>query len=364
MRKTQFDGLGPRPGRATAHTPGIAVALCLSALTHSADAQAVAIRNLSYPGTGLEPGDTVAINITGGAPNGAVTVVTNGAPPYFYGYADSNGSWAITNTVVSGDVGSWTEVWYVNGVQLTPVNPNTTYVPYAPRLPAFTVYANHVGSNRPSQSTSQEMSACGTAVPGGWKYTPVAYYSYSSTVSSSDVNTAAGSWNSLGSKISLSNDSYGAIWLVDGSATSGPNGTTEVVSGDCDTCYGYLDLCQGVSPGECVDASGEYGAQITLEPNVISMAASALGATEETLADITVTHELGHALRLAHSTLTNGTCSEVQSIMYPSLSVLYGCGVTSPTSSCDAGALNTVYPSTPPTCSPVGTNFCEEGYYC
>ena len=58
-------------------------------------AQIVTIANVSYPGTGLEVGDTVGVTIADAAPNGTVTVVTNGSPPYFYGYTDGNSNWSI-----------------------------------------------------------------------------------------------------------------------------------------------------------------------------------------------------------------------------------------------------------------------------
>jgi hypothetical protein len=41
--------------------------------------------------------------------------------------------------------------------------------------------------------------------------------------------------------------------------------------------------------------------------------------------------------------LVNGTCSEVQSIMYSSGSVLAGCGISAPVSPCDSNVLSSIY---------------------
>jgi hypothetical protein len=57
----------------------------------------------------------------------------------------------------------------------------------------------------------------------------------------------------------------------------------------------------------------------------------------------------------------NGKCSEVSSIMYSSASVLFGCGVHQPTTTCDGSVLNsTVYPTAPPTCTPVDSEWCYD----
>jgi hypothetical protein len=68
-------------------------------------------------------------------------------------------------------------------------------------------------------------------------------------------------------------------------------------------------------------------------------------------------HEIGHALRLADISPTNGICSEVQSIMYSSGSVAFNCGVNSPTS-CDATGINSVYPAAVSFCSTSQRNYC------
>lgn len=324
-------------------------------------AQTVAISNVSYPGTGLEVGDTVGVTITGAAPNGAVTVVANGGSPYYFGTTDGSGYKFIPSTITSSDVGSWSEVWYVNGVALTVVNPNS-YLPYAPRLPNFNVYANYTQTNCPNQSAA---SYCPSSPQlSVWKYSPISYYSYSSTISSSDASAATGNWNAVQSRLSFSKNTYAATEIVDESGGT-VNANTYIIGGGCDSCYGYIDLCSSISPGECVNDSGVYGAYIELYPSVISAAASALGTTTELAATITVNHELGHALRLADITPQNGICSEVQSIMYGSLSMLYGCNMRGPNTSCDGNVLsNDVYPSSLATCQQVGTNYCASAQPC
>ena len=60
-----------------------------------AQGQTVAISNVFHPGTGLEPGDTVGISISGATPGGSVTVIANGGTLYLYGYVLPNGTWSI-----------------------------------------------------------------------------------------------------------------------------------------------------------------------------------------------------------------------------------------------------------------------------
>ena len=122
----------------------------------------------------------------------------------------------------------------------------------------------------------------------------------------------------------------------------------------------FVDQCTG----QCNNDAAVFGADIQLNTTEIDNGAKALNTTLNGLLPVILKHEFGHALRLADISLSSantpikGICSEVQSIMYSSSSVLYSCGVAAPTP-CDVSAINAVYPSPVPssTCS-VGGNYC------
>ena len=73
---------------------------------HMIQGQTVSLRNLSAPNTKLEVGNTVEVRITGAAPNGTVTVVENGGPPYTFGTTDLFGNWSVTAVEAANYVGS------------------------------------------------------------------------------------------------------------------------------------------------------------------------------------------------------------------------------------------------------------------
>ena len=174
------------------------VTALLSCSIFLARGQSVAIRNVSHPNTKLEVGNTVEVKITGAPPGGTVTVVENGGSPFTFGTTDGSGDWSVSNVETSGYIGSYNQ-GYVNGFPLTPLNPDATFLPYAPRLPAFQVYGNFGGSNCPGGTTS---STCGGAVP--WIYSPVAYRNNSASVDAPTVASAASAWTTAaGGKISV-----------------------------------------------------------------------------------------------------------------------------------------------------------------
>jgi hypothetical protein len=203
--------------------------------------QTVTLSNLSHSYTHLEVGNVVRVQITGAAPFGTVTVVQNGNAPYTFGQTDGNGNWSTTSTETSDYVGSYNQVWYVNGVALSPNNPNTTYLPYAPTLPAFTVYANFTGTSCPVQST--QSAGCGASNNARhWIWSPVTYSS-----SCAVFTSAITSWNGIQGRISLSSDSSVRqdISISDDSGLPGYSGITYSYGEDCGGCYNLIDQCTG-----------------------------------------------------------------------------------------------------------------------
>ncbi len=329
---------------------GIAVAL-------PAFCQSVTLRNVSFPLTGIEAGNTVAIDIAGAAHFGSVTVVQNGAAPFFFGTTDGSGAWSISALETAADVGVYNQVWYVNGVPLAPANANATYFASAARLPDFNVYANWVGSNDPAISNAK--AGCGGASGSllRWGWSPVTFLPNSS-VSASVISSSAGAWNGIQSKISYSSTvSARQDVIASDNNTLGTTvyGATDVYSEDCLSCLNYIDQCTG----GCLTASTVFHAEIGINITEMNTARNLYSPalSLDNFAAPLIAHEFGHALRLGHTAFSNGTCSEVKSIMYPSASVIRGCGVFAPTS-VDVGVINTMYPSAVASCPATQSNYC------
>jgi len=73
----------------------------------------------SRGGNVLYPGDTWAIQITGGRPNSTVYVMggkNGGSDTNRMGVSDSSGNFSLSGTINAGDVGSWGEQWSVGGI--------------------------------------------------------------------------------------------------------------------------------------------------------------------------------------------------------------------------------------------------------
>lgn len=331
------------------------VCVCLSLSVASAQTGSVSLRNVSFPFTSLEVGNTVEVRITGAAPFGTVTVVQNGQPPYVFGTTNAFGDWSVQAVETQEYVGSYHQVWYVNGVEVPPANADSTYLPYAPRLPSFNVYSNSLPSGTPPVLASNQFNSCGRPqATAFWRWTPVGYYS-STAFGNSAVATAISRWNSAQNKVPMQYSSSALdIWVYDGSLPAGTYGATSLYTQGCSPCYGYRNECNGT----CMNSSALYYSDIILNAAAINAFSAAAGASAQNVASYIVTHELGHALQLDHSQplIKNGRCSEVGSVMYESVNPAFFCGVISPTSR-DVTAINSAYPSSPPYC-PLGQNYC------
>jgi hypothetical protein len=284
----------------------------------------------------------------GAQPFGTVTLAQNGYPPVTMGSTDSNGDWSISAVETSYHVGSYNQTWAVNGIAMTPLNPNATYLPWAPKLPVFTVYSNFTGSNCPQASTEAEgcYYPLSTARRWGWSPVVVKKDQYS-TVSASAISTAVGQWNGIQSRVQYSYSPLSVridVLIVDGYAY-GDNARTFTFGQDCTGCVGYTNTCTGA----CTTIDKVSASDIYLDMGVIATAASYLGISSSAAVEYTLRHEMGHSLRVNHSYNFDARCSEVQSLMYPSLSVLVGCGVVAP-KACDGATINTIYPTGAPTC--------------
>jgi len=332
--------------------------LAAIALYGTVYAQTVTIRNVSHPNTHIEVGNVVEVDISGAAQFGTVTVVQNGGAPYVFGETDIDGSWTVTAAETGGNVGAYNQHWFVNGVEMTPLNADTNWFPYAPALPDFSVYANFTGTNDPPPSNGAGVSGCGAPNNAQrWTWSPVTYDA-SGTFWSSASNSAASNWNGAQSRLSFSSNTANRqdLSVTDGTPGGGAYGATVTQGLDCSPCYGYTNQCNNT----CFSAAGVFHVVITLDSTEINGGASAWGVSTSTFAPPIVTHEFGHSLRMNHPQVFNAVCSEVQSIMYPSGSVLFGCGVSAPTSR-DAAVINSIYPSTVPVCPANQNNYCYVG---
>lgn len=340
----------------------ILLTLCYTATAMSVCAQTVNIRNVSAPHTNLEVGNYAEIWITGAAPLKTVTVVQNGGGPYTMGTTDASGYWTVTAQQISAWIGSYNQTWYVDGVPVTPATPST--LPFGPSLPNYTVYANFVGSKIAAHSTSAALTCPGTSTSAGqyWHWSPIVYTNYSSY--GSPVSDGFTAWNSVQSRLPFSTDNSVRDDMAVYTATLGPTtaGVTVIYGETCFACLGFIDQCTGGT--QCYQFSWAAYAEVGLDSSTIATQASLLGVAANTLAKTTTTHELGHVLRLGDITPVNGICSEVQSIMYGSLSMLTGCGVVSPTSSDVSVITGTIYPSNVPVCPTYTYPWCDFAYPC
>jgi hypothetical protein len=328
--------------------------LCLFNFVSSLQGQTVTLRNVSFPGTALEVGNTVEVAIEGATPLGQVTVVQNGAPPYVFGVTDGQGRWSVTALHGPSDVGTYHQVWSVNGVPLTPLNIPDAAVPFAPRLPNFTVYANHIGT-RPPPPASTAQSQCGSIISGRkWGWSPITYVSVSA-VGTNPVSAAIAEWTSRQQKMTFSPDIQARLDLVvrDDYSFYGL-GATYIYGAECEPqCMDRWNLCNNT----CNTRNLVAYADVVINPADHANTAAILGVPTSTVTHATLVHELGHVLRLAHSPAINGKCSEVQSLMYESGTVLVACGVLSPRTS-DISAINSLYPSSPAFCNTAVPNYC------
>jgi hypothetical protein len=250
-----------------------------------------------------------------------------------------------------GTTGGYTQTWYVNGVALTPSNPDPDYFPFAPSLPFFAVEGN-VPPNSPPVLNSANTRGGNNNVTAKWIWTPVSYVSNTS-YGGSVTDAAAQSWNLAQSTILLqSSSNVRNIWFNDDSTL--PRGTyarTYSYTQGCNTtCYNQVDVCNGA----CADATALFHDDVYLNTSTINGSADALGWSHDTEATYTLAHELGHALQLGEATIYFGTCSETGSIMS---AIAELCGVYAPSSS-DINVFNSVYPVAPGYCTP-GNNRCD-----
>ncbi len=93
-------------------------------LPASAQGQTVELLNLSRPGAvNFYVGESWQINVTGSPyQQVAVTATHNGVPsgPTVVGSTDGSGRFTLNGSMSTAEIGSWTEVWTVGGVQATP----------------------------------------------------------------------------------------------------------------------------------------------------------------------------------------------------------------------------------------------------
>ncbi len=347
--------------------------------TISANAQGtVRLSNLSRPFTRFEVGQRARAQITGAIPDKNVTYTITCAPvacppgPYTVGKTDASGNFTLDNTPFAPEhVGSYEEIWYVNSVVVPADNPDDFYVPSAPKLPSFTVYANFTGTNCSTQSMGA--SGCNpNNTPLHWIWSPVTYRNDSTAVDSSTVNMKAGDWNAIQNKIQFSSNTSHSLdvrFYDYSSLPPGLVGATITYGEDCNV--GCFNHTAGCPVGACLNEYVVYYVNIRVDGPEIARFASALcwpdytqsckDSKKPALAAWTVAHEMGHALRLGDVHAENRICTQVQDVMEPELSLADGCGVNAPTS-CDTNGINTVYPSAVRYCSPDVTYYCGPGY--
>jgi hypothetical protein len=305
-------------------------------------------------------GDYAIIMINGAAPGGTVVSYLNTVMNTWPTPVGSDGTWSTTALMRSTDAEkTYNETWWVNGVQLDPLNPNILWVPFAPILPTFTVYQNYEGLNCPIASINTWACANGgTTSPSYWIWAPVEYSMTSghpAIAPNSAADTAAGLWNGAQQQITFAPETEEEDYQII-AAPGGVYGVTYVYGENCDTsCYDQIVVCSA-GPGQCANYAAIFYAETYL--NIANMYGyeSYTGINPTTFTNVTITHEMGHSLRIRDVTAKNGICSEVQSIMYGSGSMLIACQMSAPTA-CDQAIISIIYPSPVTYCTP-GDTYC------
>jgi hypothetical protein len=314
----------------------------------------VQLQNTTHQCTALEVGDTAGVFVAG-TPNSTITVSNNGGGQTVTGSTNSAGTWNGMYLQTTSTTGSYNEQWFIGGKPLSAIAYNPTWCPFAPNLPQFTVYAKYSGLNC-AQNSSANGGMCNghSSSPKLWLTTPVNYEYTGNSFPGSYVTSAASGWNSLNTPIAFQNGNLN-VTISEGSTPSKDVAITYSYGEDCNAeCYDRVFVCTDYDPpegGACSTGSVVDYVTITLNVNQITGEYSNSNFNPAVFVPMVIGHELGHSLRLGDiAGPLYGRCSEVQSLMYPSASVLYGCGVTA-AEYCDASTLDNIYATPPLTCS-------------
>ena len=201
-----------------------------------------------------------------------------------------------------------------------------------------------------------------------WVWQPVTYSGGSSLLQPADVDAAVMDWNNAQGRVPLTAQVGAPNDLQISDKPLNQQyiyGLTTVFGMTCNSiCLNKIATCNGVSLG-CANSSAFYYVTVNLDTNQITNLANGLSlagfstSTSE-LADMTLRHELGHALSLGHPFIQTRTCSATQSIlMGNSGSINAVCGVTVPNTSCDGASVNQLYSSMPGYCDPTAPDSCS-----
>lgn len=328
----------------------------------------VSLRNLGPSGSSVrascfEVGDQFLIQIFGAPILAPVSLVFDGTT-YSAGSTDAYGNFVTTGTMTSIFVGPHTEYWYVYNNYIQPANGQMPYLPCAQNLPNLNVYSNFTGSN--CTGVSAVPSSCMDSVTTDtWLWAPLTYDGYGTDISGPALYAAVTSWNNLNGPLPITGFDGNRLDIdeyPDETLGVGVFAETYIYSEDCNTqCFDHTSECSG----QCANSDTVYYAQFALNGTELTNAANAyttwlgINVTEDELAQATATHELGHTLRLGDILFQDedGICSEVQDVMYQSLSVSYTCPGGSTPSSCDLNVLNSIYPNGVANCG-TGVQFC------
>lgn len=167
-----------------------------------ADGASVRIRNVSFPHTALEVGNTVEVRIADATPFGTVTVIQGGAPPFIFGTTDGAGNWSTTQQETAEYVGTYNQTWYVNGIEIPPDNSHTLSA-HAPSLPVFQVFARYIGQNTLSPRDPGVSCNGSTFAALRWTYKPLTWRNNSS-ISSQELSSAIQTWTNAQSIMTFS----------------------------------------------------------------------------------------------------------------------------------------------------------------
>ena len=320
----------------------------------------------------MEIGSTVEVRITNAAPNGVVTVIQNGNPPYEFGFTDTNGQWSISAVEQQGNVGSYEQRWFVNGNPVTPANLTLSLFPWAPQLPVFQVYGSTPPLDVPRNQDA--VNVCGQpGSPTKWAWTPVRYLELGVPLASTlnqAITNAIGKWNVAQTKVALQSDQnqLDIVFVNDGGFSPNALAVTAIFTPSCGTdqgsCFRRTLSCGNICfTNDYVLYADIYINSGIMELNIADVA-TGLGVTTDLVRSLVLAHELGHTMMPGHSRPSLGTCSEGPALMnfgIDGLALFISCGGTT-LGQADVARFNALNPVSPPLC--LGGARCFTGASC
>lgn len=181
------------------------VAFCAQALAQTPSVQ-LSVVGTYCPPANYQAGNSFSVTVTG-APLQPVTVLHNGAGPFAMGTTNSNGVWSTSGSWSPGDVGEYTQIWYVGGQQASPTLVFWVIMP--PPAPEVELKVKHAGSGPYYPGETYEL------IVSGGPYLPVRVSKNGGPITEVGYTNSSGKWTMYGQWNASHIGSHQEQWYVD-----------------------------------------------------------------------------------------------------------------------------------------------------